>query len=160
VLALRLRGAKVYGLDVVETDSVRPTWLAHIGGTNIDERRILPNKVEYELGQMDLIVEATGAAALEFHLLDPLGPNGIYVLTGILGGDRPLQIDVAFLIRWLVFRNQVLIGGVNASRTHFKMAVDGLVCSELQWNNHVAKLKTHKRSYEDFETVLTRHARD
>jgi len=31
-LILRLRGAPVYGLDVVDADSARPKWLEHIGG--------------------------------------------------------------------------------------------------------------------------------
>jgi threonine dehydrogenase-like Zn-dependent dehydrogenase len=159
-LALRLRGAEVYGLDVVDVDSARPLWLTHIGGSYVDGRKIPPDKVIRELGQMDLIFEATGVAALEFNLLDALGKNGVYVLTGIPGGDRPLQLDGAELIRRLVLGNQVMIGSVNASRGHFQMAVDDLVRARLTWGDHVARLISHHRPYTEFQNTLTHHEED
>jgi threonine dehydrogenase-like Zn-dependent dehydrogenase len=159
-VALRLRGAEVYGLDVVDENSARPQWLAHIGGSYVDGRRIPPDKVELELGRMDLILEATGVASLEFNLLDALGKNGVYVLTGIPGGDRPLQLDGADLIRRLVLGNQIMVGSVNASRDHFQMAVDDLYCARLRWGDHVDGLITHRRPFADYQSVLTRHEQD
>ena len=35
-LALRLRGAEVFRLDIVDADSVRPRWLTDIGGHYVD----------------------------------------------------------------------------------------------------------------------------
>ncbi len=159
-LALRLRGAKVYGLDVVDADSARPKWLAHINGSYVDGRKVPPDKVERELGQMDLILEATGVATLEFNLLDALGENGVYVLTGIPGGDRPLQLDGAELIRRLVLGNQVMIGSVNAARDYFQMAVDDLVRARLAWGDHVMRLISHHRPYTEFQNTLMRHEAD
>jgi threonine dehydrogenase-like Zn-dependent dehydrogenase len=101
-LALRLRGADVYGLDIMDADSARPQWLAHIGGQYIDGRQVPADQVDDKLGPMELIFEATGVASLEFNLLDALASDGIYVLTGIPGGDRPLEIPGANLIRQLV----------------------------------------------------------
>jgi threonine dehydrogenase-like Zn-dependent dehydrogenase len=159
-LALRLRGAEVYGIDVVDSDSARPQWLAHINGSYVDGRKVPPDKVEDELGQMDLIFEATGVAPLEFNLLDALGKNGVYVLTGIPGGDRPLQLDGAELIRRLVLGNQVMVGSVNASRDHFQMAVDDLVHARLTWGDHIARLISHRRPYAEFQDALTHHEAD
>ena len=85
-VSLRLRGAAVYGLDIVDQESMRPRWLAHIGGTYIDARKVSPQSVQKTLGGMELIFEATGVAAIELNLLDALDTNGIYVLTGIPGG--------------------------------------------------------------------------
>ncbi len=109
-LVLRLRGATVYGLDVVDADTARPKWLEHIGGQYIDGRQVAADKVDDQLGRIDLIFELTGVASLEFNLLDALAPNGVYVLTGIPGGDRPLEIQGAELIRALVLKNQVMAG--------------------------------------------------
>ncbi len=159
-LALRLRGAEVYGLDVVDETSARPQWLIHIGGVYVDGRNVPPDKVERELGQMDMIFEATGVAPLEFNLLDALGKNGVYVLTGIPGGDKPLQLDGAELIRRLVLSNQVMIGSVNASRGHFQAAVDDLAHAQLAWGDHVARLISHRRPYTEFQDALTRHEAD
>ncbi len=159
-LALLLRGAEVYGLDVVDEETARPQWLSRIGGTYVDGRKVPADRVELELGQMDMIFEATGVAPLEFNLLDALGKNGVYVLTGIPGGDRPLQIDGAELIRRLVLGNQVMIGSVNASRGHFQMAVDDLVRARLAWGGHVTRLISHRRPYSEFQNALTRHEAD
>ena len=65
------------------------------------------DQVEKALGSMDLILDATRVASLEFCLLDALAVNGIYVVTGIPEDDRPLQIPGAELIRRLVLGNRV-----------------------------------------------------
>jgi glucose 1-dehydrogenase len=91
---------------------------------------------------MDLILDASGIAELEFNLLDALALNGIYVLTGIPGGDRPLQIPGAELVRQLVLDNQVMLGSVNAARGHFQMAADDLAQAHLRWGAQIAGLIT------------------
>jgi len=143
-LALRLRGAEVYGLDIVDSDSARPRWLAGIGGRYIDGREVPADQVDDTLGGMDLILESTGVASLEFNLLDALATDGVYVLTGIPGGDRPLQIQGAQLIRKLVLSNQVMVGSVNAARDHFQMAVDDLSHARALWDKHVDGLITER----------------
>jgi len=159
-LALRLRGAEVYGLDIVDAGSVRPRWLKGIGGRYIDGRKIPADRVDDKIGAMDLIFEATGVASLEFNLLDALAINGVYVLTGVPGGDRPLQIDGADLIRRLVLKNQVMIGSVNAARDHYQMAIDDLFRAHLQWGDHLTGLITGRFSADEFEKALKQTAAD
>ena len=156
-MALRLRGADVYGLDIVDPGTARPAWLAQIGGTYVDARRVPPQRVDAALGPMDLIVEATGVPSLAFNLLDALGRNGIYVLTGIPGGDRPLEIPGADLMRRLVLQNQVMVGSVNAARDHYQMALDDLRVATLLWGDHVTKLITDRHHYADCAGALTSH---
>jgi threonine dehydrogenase-like Zn-dependent dehydrogenase len=155
-----LRGAVVYGLDIVNVDTARPNWLQKINGRYVDGRQIPANKVDDMLGPMELIFESTGVAALEFNLLDALAPNGVYVLTGIPSGERPLEIPGAELIRQLVLDNQVMVGSVNATRDHFQMAIDDLAHAQLLWGDHVAQLITHRHPYADFESVLRQHTPD
>ncbi len=159
-MSLRLRGADVFGLDIVEEGSTRPRWLEKIGGKYLDARRIPPNAVETSMGGMELIFEATGVASLELNLLDALGWNGIYMLTGIPGGDRPLQLQGAELIRRLVLQNQAMVGSVNASRDHFQMAVDDLEHAEARWPGHVQRLLTASPPYTEFAAALTSHEPD
>jgi glucose 1-dehydrogenase len=159
-LALRLRGAVVYGLDIVDADTARPRWLETIGGRYIDGRQVPTNKLDEKLEPMQLIFESTGVAALEFNLLDALAPNGVYVLTGIPGGERPLEIPAAGLIRQLVLDNQVMLGSVNAAREHFQMAVDDLAHARLLWGDHLAQLITHRYASSDFESALHQHTPD
>jgi glucose 1-dehydrogenase len=159
-LILRLRGANVYGLDIMDADTARPKWLEHVGGQYIDGRQVPADKVDDTLGGMDVIFESTGVAALEFNLLDALAPNGVYVLTGIPGGARPLEIPGAELIRQLVLDNQVMVGSVNAARDHFQMAVDDLMHARLLWGEHVAQLITNRHPYTDFDSALHQHTAD
>lgn len=159
-LVLRLRGAEVWGMDIVDANTARPQWLAGIGGRYVDGRQVQADKIDDVFGPMEVIFEGTGVAALEFNLLDALGTNGVYVLTGIPGGSRPLEIPAAELIRRLVLENQVMVGSVNAARGHFQMAVDDLAHARLLWGDHIKKLITHRHPYTDFKTALTAHTPD
>jgi threonine dehydrogenase-like Zn-dependent dehydrogenase len=156
-LALRLRGAKVFGLDIVDAGSVRAQWLTAIGGQYVDARKVPANRVNEMLGPMELIIEATGIAALEFNLLDALALNGVYVLTGIPGGHRPIEIAGSELISRLVLGNRVMVGSVNASRDHYQMAVDDLMTAHLQWGDHLDRLITNRYPHADFAAALDRH---
>ena len=93
-------------------------------------------------------------------MLDALAPNGVYVLTGIPAGNRPLEIPGAELMRQLVLDNQVMVGSVNAARGHYQMAVDDLGLARLKWGKHVAKLITHRHAYTDFASALNQHPAD
>jgi threonine dehydrogenase-like Zn-dependent dehydrogenase len=159
-LALRVREADVYGLDIVDADSPRPQWLNQIGGHYIDGRQVAPDKVDDAIGPMDLILEATGVPTLMFNLMDALALNGVYVLTGIPGGDRPVQIPGAELLRQIVLDNQVMVGSVNAARDHYQMAVDDLSHAHLVWGDHVDKLITDHVPAADFATALSHHTAD
>jgi threonine dehydrogenase-like Zn-dependent dehydrogenase len=159
-MVLRLRGAQVYGLDVQDAGTARPAWLEHIGGQYVDGRQIPADQLDDHFGRIDLIFEATGVASLEFNLLDALATNGVYVLTGIPGGDRPLELQGAELIRQLVLQNQVMLGSVNAARDHFQMAVDDLMHAALLWGEHLEKLITNHHSHADFDAALHQHTPD
>ena len=159
-MVLQLRGGEVYGLDVVDANTARPKWLGEIGGTYIDGREVPADQVEKKIGAMDLVLDASGIAELEFNLLDALALNGVYVLTGIPGGDRPLQIPGAELVRQLVLDNQVMLGSVNAARGHFQMAADDLAQAHLRWGSLIAGLVTHRYSLDRFAGLMDHHQPD
>lgn len=159
-MALRLRGADVYGLDVVDADSTRPRWLTGIGGHYIDGREVAADAIDDHVGPMDVILEATGIASLEFNLLDALALGGVYVLTGIPGGDRPIEVHGAMLMRQLVLRNQAMVGSVNAARGHFQMAVNDLATATRRWHTHIATLITQRYPVDRFLAPLTQHRPD
>ena len=159
-VALKLRRAEVFGLDIVDQDTVRPQWLEFIGGHYIDGRKLPPEDITKKLGPMDLIFEAAGIAGLAFNLLDALAINGGYVLTGIPGDNHPLQISGAELLRNLVLDNQLMVGSVNASRDHFQMAVSDLRIAQLLWGDHVSKLITHRYRFDNFGNAFEHQSDD
>ena len=75
-MVLRLCGCEAYGLDVVERATARPQWLSAIGGNYLDGRKLQADKVGESCGPMDLIVDASGIAPLEFNLLEALDIDG------------------------------------------------------------------------------------
>jgi threonine dehydrogenase-like Zn-dependent dehydrogenase len=156
-LALVLRGAEVYGLDIVDSDTVRPRWLTAIGGRYVDGRQVRPMHIDDTIGPVDLIVEAAGVPTLAFNLLDALALDGAYVLTGIPGGDKTIQLPGAELMRHLVLNNQAMLGSVNAARGHFQMAVDDLAHARARWGDHIAQLITHRHPAADFIAALLHH---
>ena len=122
---------------------------------------VLPaDRVDDVLGPMDLIVEATGVAKLEFNLLDALAVDGVYMLTGIPGGERPINIPGADLIRQLVLGNQAMVGSVNAARDHFQMAVADLAVADKRWPGHTAHLITGRYSTANFADAFAKPAPD
>jgi threonine dehydrogenase-like Zn-dependent dehydrogenase len=159
-MVLRLRGGEVYGLDVVDGAGARPTWLTGIGGHYVDGRQVPAEQVEKSIGSMDLILDASGIPALEFNLLDALALNGAYVLTGIPGGDRPLQIPGAALVRQLVLDNQIMLGSVNAARGHFQIGARDLEQAHLRWGAHLDGLITQRYTPDQFVGSADQHEPD
>lgn len=158
--ALRLRGAKVLGLDIVDANTARPQLLERIGGSYVDGRKESPKKFIDRFGQIDMILEATGIASLDFDLLESLGYNGVYVLTGVPGGDRPVSVDGSTLMRELVLKNQVMIGSVNAGMMHFRNAVEDLKAAAEKWGDAVSHLITHRFPFSQIKEVLHAHTVD
>jgi threonine dehydrogenase-like Zn-dependent dehydrogenase len=159
-LALRLRGANVFGLGRQDPNSNRPSMLTRMGAKYLDERQFRTEMLGEHLGQVDLIFEATGAPLLEFDLLSTLGINGLYVLTAIPGGERPINIAGATLLRQLVLQNQAMVGSVNASRKHFQMAVEDLEKAQKNWGPAIEQMITHRFFYTEFYEALSQHPQD
>ncbi len=155
---LRLRGAKVYGLGRQDPQTVRPSILDSMGATYLDENQFRPDDWGERFGPMDLILEATGAARLEFDLLSLLGANGLYILTGIPGEALPFKVDGAAIMRRLVLHNQVVMGSVNAGRRHFQAAVEDLEKALRIWENGLQRMVTHRFPYQRFAEAIELHS--
>lgn len=74
--------------------------------------------------------------------------------TGIPAGHRPMTIMAGDLMQQLVLKNQILLGSVNASIDHYKMAVTYLQQSQEYWPGLIEKVITNKFPYTDYHTAL------
>ena len=156
--ALRLRGAQVIGMDVVDEISLRPQILKQIGGNYVDGRKVQPMDLDKVCGESDFIFEAAGIAQLQVELIDALAINGVYVATGIPSGTRPKPINADSLMEQLVLKNQLILGSVNASMEHFSIAVADLQKSLLQWPDAIKRLITEKIHFTQFDKALHNHS--
>ncbi|MGB3589125.1 MAG: glucose 1-dehydrogenase [Tunicatimonas sp.] len=159
-LALRLRGAEVWGLDIVDEDTKRPQLLKQIGGNYIDGRTVETMDLDDTFGEMDFIFEAAGVAQLGFQLIDALGMNGVYVMTGIPAGDRPSCFMGAELMRQIVLKNQIILGSVNASPRHFALGIQDLEKAKNKYGDWIDQLLTTRLSYQEFEKAIHQRSVD
>lgn len=160
VFALRLEGATVTGLDIVDDMSLRVQILRNLQGNYIDGRNVQTTNIDDTFGEYDFVFEATGIAMLQVQLIDTLANNGIYIATGIPAGNRPMSIMAGEIMQQLVLKNQILLGSVNASLKHYQMAVQYLQHSQEYWPGLIEKVITNRFSYEDYDNALHSHKKD
>lgn len=156
--ALRLRGVKVVGMDILDEHTLRPQLLKEIGGIYIDGREIRTTEIDEACGESDFVFEATGIAKLQIELLDALAVNGVYVATGIPAGHRPMTILAGDIMKQLVLKNQILLGSVNASIAHYRMAVSDLQAAMERWPGVIEKVITERVPFEEYRRALTNHS--
>ncbi|HYF67627.1 MAG TPA: glucose 1-dehydrogenase [Ohtaekwangia sp.] len=153
-IALRLRGAEVVGLDIVDEDSKRPSILKKIGGHYIDSRKIKATDIDDKFGEFDFVFEAAGVADLGFNLIDAMGINGIYVMTGLPGDARPVCFSAAHVMTQMVLKNQIIIGSVNAGPKHFELAIRDLEKAKNKWPDVMEEIITTRINYKRFKEAL------
>ncbi len=153
---LTVRGYRVTAIDRHGEDTTAAELLRTIGATHV-------NTVEglAALGdqKFDLVIEATGSVALDFSLIDQLGPNGVLVLTGIPDPDGPVvPVAGGTLLRDVVLGNQAIVGSVNANRTYFEAGLRDLTVFRERWPGSVGRMISARRPVEEFREVLTTRA--
>lgn len=149
---LASEGCSVVAVDRHGADTPAATLLARVGAAHVDAAAGLAT-----LGKdrFDLIIEASGSPTLDFELVGRLAANGAIVLTGIPGADSPsFPVAGGSLLRSMVLENQVLVGSVNANRSHFELGIAHLNAFRQRWGDVAEKLITERRPLADFAAPL------
>jgi threonine dehydrogenase-like Zn-dependent dehydrogenase len=107
-----------------------------------------------EVGCIDLIYEAVGVSRISFNIMKALGPNGVFVFTGVPGHMPPVEVDTDQLMRNLVLKNQVVFGTVNAGRDDFEAAIGDLSVFTTRWPDAVRALITGRFPIEAYADLL------
>jgi threonine dehydrogenase-like Zn-dependent dehydrogenase len=107
-----------------------------------------------EIGNIDLVYEATGASRLAFDMMQYLGTNGIFIFTGVPGRKGPVEVDTDLMMRNLVLKNQVVFGTVNAGRDIFETAIRDLQTFNNAWPEAVNSLITGRFDMNDHRELL------
>ncbi len=95
-----------------------------------------------EVGSIDLVYEATGAARVSFEAMERLGVNGVFVFTGVPGRKAPIALDADLIMRELVLDNQVVFGTVNAGSEAYAAAIRDLGEFARRWPEAVRRVIT------------------
>jgi len=128
--------------------------LESIGAHYISSENIAPEMFPEQIGNVDLIYEATGASSLAFETMKYLGTNGIFIFTGVPGRKRPIQVDTDLIMRNLVLKNQVVFGTVNAGRQSFENSIRDLGTFAKRWPEAVQSLITGRFPMEAYGDLL------
>ena len=107
-----------------------------------------------QVGNVDLVYEATGASRLAFDMIQNLGTNGIFVFTGVPGRKGPVEVDTDLLMRNLVLKNQVIFGTVNAGRDAFEASIRDISAFLNSWPEAVQALVTGRFPMEAHRDLL------
>ena len=142
----------VYSLDREPNASAE--IVKAIGGKYISSQDRTVEQMAAEVGAIDLVYEATGASKLAFDVLRVLGPNGLYVLTGVPGRHGPTEFDTDTIMRNLVLHNQCVMGTVNAGKDAFEHAIADLQAFDAKWPAAVRALITGRFGIDDFATPV------
>ncbi len=85
------------------------------------------------VGPIDVVYEATGASGVAFDVLKHLGPNAVFVFTGVPGRKGPIPVDTDEIMRNMVLNNQLVLGSVNAPPQAFQSAIQHLGIFAQRW---------------------------
>jgi threonine dehydrogenase-like Zn-dependent dehydrogenase len=159
-MALRARGLQVTAYALPAKPNRNAELVEALGATYVSAQEQALKDVARELGNIDLIIEATGYSPLVFAAMERLGRNGVLVLTGIAGGNRKAEmVHADHILQSMVLGNKVVVGSVNAARTDFERGVNDLVMAESLWPGWLSRLLTHRvdglHAYPEMIRLLT-----
>lgn len=137
-------------------DSARAQLLRSFGTQYVSAEEIPLDGLSSRGGPFDIIFEAVGTARVAFGALHALAANGVCILSGIPGGQKPIEIDLDRIMRNIVHQNQMILGTVNASRSAFEASVRQLEQFMSIFPDAVRTLITERVSLEGAAELLRR----
>jgi threonine dehydrogenase-like Zn-dependent dehydrogenase len=160
-MLLKLRGLDTFVYSRDPTDSPEVGLIREIGAHYISTENVPePSELGAALHRIDLMVEATGSAAIAAAAMTLMQPNSVLCLLSITGGSEPLTIDVAAINQRIVLGNGVIVGSVNSSRHHFEQAISDLAAFEERWPGLAARLITRRVAFERYEDAFAEREGD
>lgn len=144
LLALLRRGFDVWVYSMDPADGEKAKWVTSVGAHFVSSIDSTLDQLATQMSNIDLIYEATGAAALSFDALRILGVNGVFIFTGVPGRKGTFEIEGGLVMRNLVLKNQLLFGTVNAGPDAFNAAIEDLAAFYERWPAQVSSLITSR----------------
>ncbi|MBI4284400.1 MAG: alcohol dehydrogenase catalytic domain-containing protein [Chloroflexi bacterium] len=157
IALLRLAHVNVYASDIVAEDSPKVALAQRLRAHYIDARGKTPKEVVdlcCTVGPLEIIFEASGAAATAVQLINHMSRSSIYIMTGIPREEVCIEIDAAQLVRQIVRFNQVVAGSVNSNRNHYEMALRDLGEINKRFDGVLAEMLTNRYLFDDYEQAF------
>ena len=143
-LTLRLRGLDVTLASRGPEDSAAARLAQDAGMRYVSTRTTPVERLPSVTGEIDIVFEGTGAAAMIMPAIKALGLDGVCVLASVTGGEAKIEVDVAAWNRDIVLGNRVVLGTVNAGRRHFEAGVRDLATAEERFPGWLGRMITRR----------------
>jgi threonine dehydrogenase-like Zn-dependent dehydrogenase len=157
-LALRVRGYETL-LYSREPRGKKSALVESFGVGWSSRRDETPEELARRVGPIDVMLDAAGASPLAFEALPSLGPNGVFVFTGIPGRKAPVPREVGNVMPGIVLRNQAVLGVTNPSADAYRAAVQDLALFARRWPTLLPQLVTSRRPFAEARDLLHGSAR-
>jgi threonine dehydrogenase-like Zn-dependent dehydrogenase len=155
-MALLEEGYETYVYSRSPAPNDKAALAERIGATYVSSKETdIAGLLDRTGGPVDVVYEAAGVASVAFDVLGALGPNGVFVFTGVARPDPPSTVDIAALNRQIVLGNQAVLGTVNAGAVDYRSAIAGLAAYTERWGPVVAELITGRHPIDAYEGLLT-----
>jgi len=157
---LSSRGLDTYTVAREPTDTPRDQLLRRMNVTYLDINQDPIASLPAKLGNIDIIIEATGTSSVAFQAMSILGTNGVLCLTGVSAGDKKIEIPSDALNLGIVLGNKTIFGTVNSNKRDWLRAVQDLELFETLWPGVMSSLITRRTSLDNFDAALGRQPGD
>lgn len=157
-LALRVRGWQTF-IHSREPRGKKSALAESFGIGWSSRREETIEELARRSGPVDLVLEASGASPLAFEALPALGPNGVFVFTGIPGRKAPVPRELGNAMPGIVLRNQAVLGVTNPSVDAYRAAVQDLALFARRWPALLPQLVTTRRPLDEARDVIEGSAR-
>lgn len=147
-------GFETYVYSRTRTPNAKADLVEAIGGRYISSTTTSVEQLAAQVGNIDLLFEASGASQVAFALLHVLGSNAISIFAGVPDTPSPLTIEADQVLLDSVIKNQVILGTVNADKAAFESAVRDLAVFKQRWPQALRSLITGYHSIEQAPQLL------
>ena len=143
-MALRVSGYDVAVYSRSPQHDEQNGIVAAIGARYIAAETHSIDQLAQLAGPIDVVYEATGASGFAFEVIKHLGPNAVFIFTGVPGRKGPIPVDTDRIMRDMVLNNQAIVGSVNAPPHCFEAAINHLGVFVSRWPEAVRALITRR----------------
>ncbi len=121
-----------------------------IGADYVSSQLVPVEQMAAQVGSIDLVYEAVGSAQIAIDVLKMLGPNGVFMFTGVPRAESLKPFDTESVIANLVLKNQAILGIVNAGPQAFADAIRDLGAFHARWPGALEGMITGRFPMERF----------
>ena len=149
---LRLRGLEVTVVERTEKPA-RRDLLARIGASYAATAATPLEEIAH--GEpVDVVLDATGSAAVAFETMRLVRANGAVILTSVTGADRRVELRADAINQNIVLGNVLVLGTVNANALDFRQGIADLADAERRWPGFLGSLITKRVPLADAAAAL------